>query len=97
VTVLLVSLVTVWLGFFSYKHVAFSNELWLRFTTHGDAPRFLRATAVTFAALAIFGLMRLLRHAEADPVLPDAGELERAGSVLRGCADATANLVFLGD
>ena len=97
VAVILVSVVTIWLGFFSYKHVAFSNELWLRFTTHGDAPRFLRATAVTLGALAIFGFMRLLRHAEAEPARPTADELERAGTVLRSCGDATANLVFLSD
>jgi len=97
VSVIIVSAVTVWLGFFSYKHVAFSNELWLRFTTHGDAPRFLRATAVTIGALAIFGLMRLLRHPEAEPALPTEDELERVATVLRSSTDAAANLVFLRD
>jgi phosphatidylglycerol lysyltransferase len=97
VAVILVAAATIWLGFFSYKHVAFSNELWLRFTTHGDAPRFLRATAVTVGALVIFGFMRLLRHAEAEPALPTAEELERVGALLRSSPDATANLVFLGD
>jgi phosphatidylglycerol lysyltransferase len=41
--------------------------------------------------------MRLLRHAEAEPALPTADELERVGALLRSSPDATANLVFLGD
>jgi phosphatidylglycerol lysyltransferase len=97
VTVILVAVVTIWLGFFSYKHVAFSNELWFRFTTHGDAPRFLRATVVSVGALVIFGLMRALRHAEAEPALPTGEELERVDVLLRQSPEATANLVFLGD
>jgi phosphatidylglycerol lysyltransferase len=88
---------TIWLGFFSYKHVDFSNELWFRFSTHGDAPRFLRATAGILAAFGIFALMRMLRHAEAEPALPTAEELERAREIMRTSADTAANLVFLGD
>ncbi|HVD60040.1 MAG TPA: bifunctional lysylphosphatidylglycerol flippase/synthetase MprF [Gemmatimonadaceae bacterium] len=88
---------TIWIGFFSYKHVDFSNELWFRFSTHGDAPRFLRATAGILAAFGIFALMRMLRHAEAEPALPTPGELERAREIMRTSADTAANLVFLGD
>ena len=97
VAVLVVAGASVWLGFFSYKHVDFSSELWFRFTTHGDAPRFLRATAGTLGALAVFGLMRLLRHAEAEPALPTEEELERARAVIRESSETPANLVFLGD
>lgn len=97
VAVVMVAGVTVWLGFFSYKHVEFSRDLWLRFTTHGDAPRFLRATVGTLGALAIFALMRVLRHAEAEPALPTEEELARAREVICNSHDTTANLVFLRD
>lgn len=97
VALLIVAGATIWLGFFSYKHVDFSSELWLRFTTHGDAPRFLRATAGVLTALAVFALMRMLRHAEAEPALPTPAEIERAREIMRTCADTAANLVFLGD
>ena len=97
VAVVVVAGTTIWLGFFSYKHIEFSSALWLRFTTHGDAPRFLRATAGTLAALGIFGLMRLLRHATAEPALPTEAELERARSIIRESSDTAANLVLLGD
>lgn len=42
-----------WLGLFSYKRVAFSDDLWWHFALHGDASRFLRASvAVGVIALA---------------------------------------------
>jgi phosphatidylglycerol lysyltransferase len=97
VAVIVVAGATIWIGFFSYKHVDFSNELWLRFTTHGDAPRFLRATAGVIAALGIFALMRMMRHAEAEPALPTNDELERARVIIRKSSETAANLVFLGD
>jgi phosphatidylglycerol lysyltransferase len=97
VAVVVVAGATIWLGFFSYKHVPFSNALWLRFTTHGDAARFLRATAGTLAALGIFWLMRMFRHAEAEPALPTESELEHARAIVRASSDTAANLVFLGD
>jgi len=97
VAIVVVAGATVWLGFFSYKHVQFSNALWLRFTTHGDAARFLRATAGTLSALGIFGLMRMLRHAEAAPALPTEAELEKARAIIRASSDTAANLVLLGD
>lgn len=97
VAVVMVAGVTVWLGFFSYKHVEFSRDLLLRFTTHGDAPRFLRATAGTLGALAIFGFMRMLRHAEAEPALPTEEELAKARAVIGASHDTAANLVFLRD
>ncbi|MDN3514754.1 MAG: lysylphosphatidylglycerol synthase domain-containing protein [Candidatus Brocadia sp.] len=44
-TIVIVILCSIWLGFFSYKHVAYSDELWWHFGLSGNAPRFLRATA----------------------------------------------------
>jgi phosphatidylglycerol lysyltransferase len=97
VAFLLVAVAITWLGFFSYKEILFSNELWFRFTRDGDAPRFLRASAITIGALTIFALMRLLRHAEAEPAPPTDEELRRAANILRSSSDATANLVYLRD
>ncbi|HEX9492230.1 MAG TPA: lysylphosphatidylglycerol synthase domain-containing protein, partial [Thermoanaerobaculia bacterium] len=42
--ILLVLISSAWLGFFSYKHVEYSNDLWWRFGFRSDAPRFLRAS-----------------------------------------------------
>lgn len=88
---------TIWLGFFSFKHVEYSNELWWRFTVRGDAPRFLRATTGAVGVLLALGLARLLRHAEAAPATPSPAELERAGQIASRSPDTTAYLALLGD
>ncbi len=53
VAIAIVLLGSLWLGFFAYKNVDYSRELWWQFTlVHGNASRFLRASvAVTAVAL----------------------------------------------
>ncbi len=97
VAVALVLGISVWLGFFSYKHVEYSNDLWWRFTVRGDAPRFLRATVGAAGGLLLFGLARLLRHAPADPDPPAPADLERAAAVVHTAPNTEANLALLGD
>ena len=88
---------SIWLGVFAYKHVEFQGSMWWQFTTHGDAPRFMRAEAGVLIALAVFGFMRLLRHSEATPAPPTADELSAAREIARSSADTTAYLALLGD
>ena len=88
---------TIWVGLFSFKHVDYSHELWWRFTARGDAPRFLRATAGAVSVLLAVGMLRLLRHASADPTTPTPEELERAGRIVARSPRTVANLALLGD
>lgn len=97
VAVLLVVGATLWLGVFSFKRVDYSAALWLEFRTHGDAPRFLRATAGVIGALGVFGLMRLMRHAEPEPEPPGPAEIERAAAIVARFPETYANLALLGD
>ncbi|GJG86662.1 hypothetical protein tb265_18430 [Gemmatimonadetes bacterium T265] len=97
VAVALVLGISLWLGFFSYKHVEYSNDLWWRFTARGDAPRFLRATVGAAGGLLLFGLARLLRHAPAEPDPPAPADVERAAAVVRTAPNTEANLALLGD
>lgn len=89
--------VCVWVGFFSFKHVEFTNDLWWHFAARGDAPRFLRASAGAAAFLGIAGVMRLLRPAE--PALPAAtpDALARVAAALPRIDDTAAALALLGD
>jgi len=65
-----------WLGLFSYKHVAFSDELWWHFALHGDASRFLRASVAVgvialCAAIVHLGVIASrLRHPQRLPPVP---------------------------
>lgn len=89
--------VCVWVGFFSYKHVEFTNELWWHFAARADAPRFLRASAGAAAFLAFAGVARLLRPA--DPALPAAtpDALARVAQALPRIDQTEAALALLGD
>ncbi len=60
----IVVLGSTWLGFFSYKHVEYSSELWWQFALHGDASRFLRSLVVIL--IVVTGLVGL---PAADPHL----------------------------
>ncbi len=88
---------SIWLGFFAYKHVAYSHELWWHFSFRGEASRFLRAAVGSGILLLLYALTRLLKPAAANPDLPDAVALEQAAQVLCAKGNAVANLAFLGD
>ncbi|PQZ26217.1 lysylphosphatidylglycerol synthetase [Ochrobactrum vermis] len=70
-------LVSTWLGFFVYRHVEYSNDLWWDFAWNGNAPRFLRATVLVFAVVAAVGLYSIInrtghRRRKVDYSIPDA-------------------------
>lgn len=88
---------TAWLGLFSYGRAVFANDLWWRFATIADAPRFLRAMGGIIAVVVAFGLARLLRPAAARTNLPAATDLARAKAVALRCPDVRAHLALLGD
>ncbi len=87
---------SVWLGFFSYRYVNFSRDLWWQFTVDGDAPRFLRATVGVMTLAVIVGTMRLLRTVSPKPSAIGS-EDSLARSVVLASTDTTANLALLGD
>jgi phosphatidylglycerol lysyltransferase len=95
--IVLVLISSAWLGFFSYKHVEYSSDLWWRFGLRGDAPRFLRASVGVVAALLIFAVRRLIRPAAPRPDPPAAADIDRASIVVQQDASSQANLALLGD
>jgi phosphatidylglycerol lysyltransferase len=95
--IVLVLISSAWLGFFSYKHVEYSSDLWWRFSFRADAPRFLRGSVGVVGALLIFAIRRLLRPAAPEPDPPDAAAIERAHEVVRRDPHSQSNLALLGD
>ncbi len=94
IAVVLVS--AMWLGFFAYRHVEYSDELWWQFAYRADAPRFLRASVVV-AALAL-GLLiyLLLRPARASRVTPPV-DMVAVEAVVASATRTDAHLAFTGD
>lgn len=97
VAIVLVLAGTTWLGFFAYKHIEYSSDLWWTFEFKRNAPRFLRASVGVAAALAVFGLARLLRPAR-KPVAPAApAVLEQVWPIAAAAPETQPQLVALGD
>lgn len=87
---------SLWAGFFAYKHVPYSDELWWRFALQGNAPRFLRASLGVGIALGAFLFWQLLSRA------PSADGLDRlpddvARQALAASSRSDAMLAFTGD
>ena len=97
VAILLVLISSAWLGFFSYKHVEYSSDLWWRFGFRGDAPRFLRASVGVLAAMLMVAIRHLLRPAIPDPDRPTPEQLDHAAEIVRTDRNSQTNLALLGD
>jgi phosphatidylglycerol lysyltransferase len=95
--VAIVVLGSTWLGFFSYKHVEYSSELWWQFALHGDASRFLRSLVVILIVATGLAGYRLLTRTAFALVLPAAVELDKAGTIARQSGETTAYLALTGD
>lgn len=88
---------TIWLGFFAFKHVEYSSELWWRFALRQDAPRALRATMLATILMLAFGVIRLLKPAPPQIHLPTDEELATAEKLIAGQTSTVPYLVYLLD
>jgi len=95
--ILIVLLGSVWLGFFAYKHVEYSNSLWWRFAFQSDAPRFLRASAGVLILAVILALATLLRPAVRPFAREKVIDIEQIRPIVEKSRRTYANLAFLGD
>lgn len=86
-----------WLGFFSYRHVPYSNELWWQFTWQGEAPRFLRASVGLVVATFLVGLSSLIRRPVARMVPMSTAMPDAVKHLIQASPDAQTNIAWLGD
>jgi phosphatidylglycerol lysyltransferase len=88
---------SIWLGFFSYKHITYSNELWWQFSFHSHVSRFLRAgvgSIVVFCAFAIFKLISPVRITISLRTDIDETVIR---PIIQTSTSTTAQLALLGD
>jgi len=88
---------SVWLGFFAFRHVEYSHELWWQFELHGDASRFLRASVGAAVVLLLVALARLLGYAPPEAPLPTDADFQDAAKVIASQPSTFPNLAFLAD
>ena len=98
--VMMISLVfisAIWLGIFSYRNVAYQEDLWWQFTLLGDAPRYLRAMVGVLSFTLIISLIKLLKPKKKLIREPKEHELEKAKEILEEEPRTKPNIVQLGD
>jgi phosphatidylglycerol lysyltransferase len=95
-TIAVIAASTLWLVFFTHKHVEYSSELWWQFAFSEGAPRALRASVGAGVLLAGLSLARLLSPAAVilDDAPPDWGRIGKAAAL---SGSTNAQLAFLGD
>ena len=97
VAIIAVLVCSIWIGFFSHKHVEYSNDLWWKFSVSGDAPRFLRATVGAVGVVLFFAVAKLFSPARAKPVRTQQDDLDKVAGIVHASRQTYANLAFLGD
>jgi phosphatidylglycerol lysyltransferase len=88
---------SIWLGFFAFRHVDYSGDLWWRFALDADAPRFLRASVGATVAILAFGVIRLMRPAPPENAPPTDEELADAAALLERQPRTQPFMVYLRD
>ena len=88
---------SIWIGFFSYRHVDYSAELWWQFAFNGGAPRMLRASLAAVVAASTFALWKLLHTAAQHPSTGSAEEFDEVRRIAAESPDSGANAALIGD
>lgn len=87
---------TVWIGFFTYRHVDYQDDLWWEFAWNGDASRFLRATFGVAVMLVCCGATWLFGHARPHALASDMDVAASAAAIARS-PRSEALLALTGD
>lgn len=89
--------ISTWLGFFSYKDIAYSNALWWEVSLTGDAPRFFRSLFVLSVVSGGFLIYRLMSKTSSGLTLPIKEELDLATEIVHNSNSTDHHLVLTGD
>ena len=96
-SVILALAASLWLGFFVFKHVEYSHDLWWQFELRGDASRFLRASVGAGVLLFMVALTRLIGFAPHEAPPPTAADLDDAARIIAGQCATSPYLALGGD
>lgn len=97
VLIFIVIACSIWIGFFSYRHIEYSSELWWRFAFHSDAPRFLRASCGVTVVVLLFSVMQLLLPTKPKITEPTDEVLQTVRQIINDSEKTEGNIALLGD
>ena len=88
---------SLWVGFFAFKHIDYSHELWWQFELRGEASRFLRASVGVALTLFFVAVARLLSFAPHETVMPSPSDLADAERAIGSQPSTFPYLALLAD
>jgi phosphatidylglycerol lysyltransferase len=95
--ILIAIVASIWLGFFVYRYVDYSPDLWWHFAYRADAPRFLRAS-ITVAVTALAVVTFTFIHRPPSARLEVSPEMwDRARRIIKASPHVDAHLGLIGD
>jgi phosphatidylglycerol lysyltransferase len=97
VAILCIAGATIWLVFFNYRHVEYTNELWWKFSFDNNAARALRGTSIAMILLLVVSIRKLLRAPDPEPHVPNEAELDELRGIIKTAANPSASLALLRD
>lgn len=97
VLIVIVIACSIWVGFFSYRHIEYSNELWWKFAFHSNAPRFLRASSGVVIVALLYTVMQLLLPTTPKTEKPDDETFQTVIPIIQSSEKTYGNIALLGD
>lgn len=97
VSVALVIILVIYVGFVSYREVAYSSDLWWSFALHGDASRMLRGSLAAAIVAAVFIAANLLGPPRKVLSSNELLDTQRLRPALEHATSTLAQAVFSGD
>ncbi|HTQ98613.1 MAG TPA: bifunctional lysylphosphatidylglycerol flippase/synthetase MprF, partial [Candidatus Acidoferrum sp.] len=88
---------SLWLLFFAYQDVDYSDQLWWEFAFDAHAPRSLRSMLAVILLTMVIGIWQLLREPDVAEQPPDADAIARAVGIAMAQDNPDALLVGMGD
>ena len=87
----------IWVLFFAYQEVGYSNRLWWQFELDGQAPRSLRALLAVAMIGFVYGLWQLLRPPAGEVANVSDEEIARAADIVRANPSSDGCYALVGD
>lgn len=89
--------ISIWLFFFTYRHVPYSSDLWWQFTLDANASRGLRAITGSSVLLGVIVITWLLHTSPPKIQIPDDEQLALAEDIIKNSQQPNGGLVLSKD